>query len=222
MSRLDAVAQRVQAAFAGAPRSERLHVAGRLRTCPVAQIAGATPDTGTVLDFGCGHGAISLYLALDGPNRRITGVDVDSQKLVHAQGAARAVDATVEFRAVDVGYRPSGQWDAITIIDVLYLLGEEVAMEVLDAAADALAPGGVLVVKELDVRPWWKYWPAVAQELLAVKLLRITAGGRVKLLPPERIGARLERMGLTVEQRPCHRGRLHPHHMIIGRKPTQE
>jgi 2-polyprenyl-3-methyl-5-hydroxy-6-metoxy-1,4-benzoquinol methylase len=218
VSAIDPIGRRVQAAYAGAPRAERLHVTGRLRSCPVAAVAEATPSTGRILDFGCGHGVVSLYLAMTAPARQITGVDVDGEKVNDARAAAKAADVAVDFEEVEPDYRPTGAWDAIVIVDVLYLLGESAAFEVIDAAADALVDGGVLVLKEIDVRPRWKYWLASGQELLATKVLRITEGSRVDFVAPGAIDARLRGRGLTVEHRPCHRGRLHPHHLIIARK----
>ena len=146
MSSIDAVGRRVQAAYAGRARAERLHVAGRLRSCPIDAVADATPRAGAVLDFGCGHGVVSLYLAMTTPDRQVTGVDVDADKIDDAQAAAKAADVEVTFETVPPDYRPTGQWNAIVIVDVLYLLGRQAALEVIDAAAGALLPGGVLVV----------------------------------------------------------------------------
>ena len=115
-------------------------------------------------------------------------------------------------------FRPAGEWDAIAIVDVLYLLGEDAALEVVDAAAGALSSGGVLLIKEIDVRPRWKYWLASGQELAATKVLRITEGGSVHFLPPTQIADCLVAAGLQVEHRSLHRGRLHPHHLIVARK----
>jgi 2-polyprenyl-3-methyl-5-hydroxy-6-metoxy-1,4-benzoquinol methylase len=218
VSKADPVGERVQAAYADAPRRERLHVAGRLRSCPMAAIAAATPVTGRVLDFGCGHGVAARYLAITSSGREITGVDVDGDKLRDGRAAADRAGLPVRFEQVPEAYRPVGEWDAITIVDVLYLLGEDAALEVVDAAAAALVPGGVLVIKEIDVRPRWKYWFAVAQEQAATKLLRITEGSRVHFLAPKQITERLVKAGLHVEEKPLHRGRLHPHHLIVGRK----
>jgi 2-polyprenyl-3-methyl-5-hydroxy-6-metoxy-1,4-benzoquinol methylase len=218
MSRIDAVGKRVQAAFARAPRSQRLHVAGRLRSCPINVVADATPTSGRVLDFGCGHGAVSLYLAMTSADRRVTGVDVDGEKLQHARVAAQVAHTAVEFDEVKPDYRPAGEWEAITIVDVLYLLGRQGVFDVIDAAVAALVPGGVLVIKEIDVRPRWKFWFAATQELLATKVLRITAGSNMHFVPPNEIGDRLEAAGLSVEQRPVHQGRIHPHHLIVARK----
>jgi 2-polyprenyl-3-methyl-5-hydroxy-6-metoxy-1,4-benzoquinol methylase len=208
----------VQAAFAGASRAERLHVAGRLRSCPIDAVAAATPASGRILDFGCGHGVVALYLAMTSTEREISGVDVDGGKVVDARAAANAAGVSVHFEEVEPEYRPAGKWDAITVVDVLYLLGETAAWEVVDAAAGALAAGGVLVIKEIDVRPRWKFWLAAGQELLATKLLRITEGSRVRFLAPADIEARLVKNGLQVQHRSAHRGRLHPHHLIVARK----
>ena len=218
MSSIDEVGRRVQAAYAGRARSERLHVAGRLRSCPIDVVEAATPRSGAILDFGCGHGVVSLYLALTGPDRHVTGVDVDGEKILDAQAAAKVADVDVVFKAVEPDYLPSGQWDAIVIVDVLYLLGQPRALEVLDAAAGALVPGGLLIVKEVGTRPRWKYWWAAAQEFLATKVFRITEGTHIEIVPPSVFAERLRDHGLQVQQRACDRGRLHPHHLIVATK----
>lgn len=219
MSGVDTIARRVQGAYAGAPRRERLHVAGRLRTCPVAALSAATPARGRILDFGCGHGAVALYLALAEPEREITGVDVDADKLVHARTAAEAARVSVAFDEVAPDYLPTGEWDAVTIVDVVYLLGPAVLDAVIAHAARALVPGGLLLLKEVDVRPRWKFRVAAAQEVLATKVLRITEGSTLHWESSVDLGRRMTAAGLEVEQRPLHRGRLHPHHLVIGRKP---
>ncbi|MEY2454293.1 MAG: hypothetical protein QOD92_3867 [Acidimicrobiaceae bacterium] len=162
---------------------------------------------------------VSLYLASTSSGREITGVDVDGDKLLHARAAADAAGLPVRFDQVEPHDHPIGAWDAIAIVDVLYLLGEDEALDVVDAAAAALAPGGVLLLKEVDVRPRWKFWLAAGQEVLATKVLRITKGSKVRFLSPARLEERLTAAGLLVEHRSLHRGRIHPHHLVIGRKP---
>ena len=220
MSAIDAIGRRVQAAYAERPRSERLHVSGRLRSCPIDAVAAATPTSGNILDFGCGHGVVSLYLVMSSPDRKVTGVDVDDEKILDAQAAAKAAGVDAAFDVVEPGSRPTGEWDGIVIVDVLYLLGRRAALDVLDAAVDALVAGGVLVVKEVDTRPRWKYWFAAAQEFVATKILRITEGAQVEFVPPAVLAGHLRSRGLTVERRPCDHGRLHPHHLIVATKAS--
>jgi 2-polyprenyl-3-methyl-5-hydroxy-6-metoxy-1,4-benzoquinol methylase len=206
-------------AFDAAPRGARLHVRGRWRSCPFVEVEQLVPTRGRVLDLGCGHGVFSLYLGLTSPDRAVTGVDVDIDKVrVGRDAVGRAGVVNVELRAVEPGWRVTGEWDAITVVDVLYLLGPDEARAQLEAAARALAPGGVVVVKEIDTAPRWKYELARVQELVATKVVRITEGDRVTFVPPAEIAEVLTREGLRVEHRPVHRRRLHPHHVVVGRR----
>jgi cyclopropane fatty-acyl-phospholipid synthase-like methyltransferase len=215
----DAAAATALAAFDAAPRGVRLHVRGRWRSCPFVEVARAVPDRGRILDLGCGHGVFALYLALCTSHREVTGVDVDGDKVREGTAAATRAGATnVVLRSVEPGWRVDGRWDAITVVDVLYLLGRDEARAQLGAAAAALAPSGSLLVKEIATRPRWKYELARAQELVATKVARITEGTGVAFLAPDDIAEVMVDAGLTVEQRPLHRGRLRPHHLLIGRR----
>jgi 2-polyprenyl-3-methyl-5-hydroxy-6-metoxy-1,4-benzoquinol methylase len=177
---------RVLSLFDHAPKRDRLHVRGRFRTCPVAVIDGAVPRAGRVLEVGCGHGLVSAYLALSSTEREVTGVDIDARKIAvasHAQSHADHATVHLSFEHADAGVLPDGEWDAIVIVDVLYLLDRPAEQALLTACVARLAAGGVLVVKETDVVPRWKHWFAKAQELVATKMLRITAGSSLSFTP---------------------------------------
>lgn len=210
-------------AYAGQPMSVRLHVAVRARTCPFDALQARVPAVGRVLDVGCGHGLLSLSLAMGSAQRQVRGVDIDRDKLPCAEAAAeRANVKNVAFKGVDPDWVPDGEWDAIVITDVLYLMGSDAARTLLGRLAAALAPGGVLLVKEIDVKPRWKYQLARVQELIATKVARITEGSEVDFLPPDAIGSVLAGAGLAVEHVPLHQGRLHPHHLVVGRQAADD
>jgi 2-polyprenyl-3-methyl-5-hydroxy-6-metoxy-1,4-benzoquinol methylase len=222
----DSAGRAARAAYRGASPAVRTHVGVRWRTCPFAPIAAALADAPRVLDIGCGHGLFPMYLASSHARPQITGVDIDRDKLVAARAAARSagLEDRVRFEDVDAGWLPTDQpptrptdgWDGIAIVDVLYLLGQARVQQLLEAAVTVLAPGGRLVVKELDTVPTWKHRISVAQELVATRVLRITEGDHVEQVPSALLTTELEALGLTVHTVRLDRGRVHPDYLMVG------
>jgi cyclopropane fatty-acyl-phospholipid synthase-like methyltransferase len=227
---IDRIGRTVRRAYKSSPLGVRLHLAGRLLTCPFHAVAAAVPAVGNILDAGCGHGLFTLYLAEQENRRRLIGVDIDERKLPEARAAAENLGfvGQVAFAAVpsnwnpsfaDPIHRPPNGWDAIVCVDVLYLLGRERARAWLHGAASALAPGGRLVVKELDTTPTWKFKVSRFQEVLATRVLRITRGEELELVPRTDVEDALRATGLFVEEERLDRGRLHPHYLVVGTRP---
>ena len=214
----DSLSRRVLSLYRAAPLTVRAHVRVRWATCPFRAVAAEVPRSGPVLEVGCGHGLLSLYLELESPDRRVTGIDVDQDKLDAATAAAARAGLDVTFRPVRGAELPDGPWAGIAIVDVLYLLPAADQSGLLRSCAERLAPGGALVVKEMSPVPRWKArWNAV-QETAAVKILGITEGEELTFLPPAELAAAMVDGGLTVRDRPVHRGYPHPHHLLVGRK----
>lgn len=216
-------ARRAIALYGDAPRGDRFHVRMRWWTCPFAAVEAQVPAAGRVLEVGCGHGLLSLYLALVGPGRSVTGVDIDIHKIALAADAAAHLhpgEADVAFAVVAPdGFAP-GTYDAIVIADVLYLLAADARQALLARCVEHLAPGGVLLVKETDRRPRWKGTITVAQEWLATRVLRITEGDEVTFAAPSVFVDQLRAAGLAVSLERIDRGYLHPHVLIVGHAPA--
>lgn len=215
------LATQVLALFDHAPKRDRLHVRGRFRTCPVALVDDEVPRRGSVLEVGCGHGLISAYLALSSRDREVNGVDIDARKIAVASHAQSHVDpeaAHLEFHHVAAGELPEGPWDAIVIVDVLYLLDKAAEFALLDDCVERLAAGGMLVLKETDVVPRWKHWVASAQEVVATKILRITKGSSLSFTPIAAIAEHLRDLGLDVTTRRVDKGYLYPHALVVARR----
>ena len=208
-------------AFAGAPPGDRLHVRLRWLTCPFGVVEREVPVAGRVLEIGCGHGLLSLYLAACSAGREVHGVDVDEHKIALARAAADRFAAggggSVSFDVVRPGVLPDGPFDAVVVADVLYLLSPVDRAALLTAAAQRLAPGGRIVVKEADRVPRWKGALTVGQELLSTRVLRITQGDEVAFAPPDELARPLRDAGLEVAIRRADRGYVHPHVLLVAR-----
>lgn len=216
----DGLGRRLLSLYRSAPRLERVHTRVRWATCPFRAVAAQLPVAGSILEVGCGHGLLSNYLALASPDRRITGLDVDKEKLAVAQAAAASGGLDCAFEPVEGAALPEGPFDGIAIVDVLYLLDAEGQRSLLRSCAARLAPGGVLAVKEMAPFPRWKaVWNAV-QETASVKFLGITSGEELTFLPPADMASAMVEGGLAVRDRPLHRGYPHPHHLLVGTKPA--
>jgi cyclopropane fatty-acyl-phospholipid synthase-like methyltransferase len=228
----DEAGRRARAAYAGESVGVRVHVLGRWRSCPFAPIADALAGAALVLDVGCGHGLLDLYLTARDPGQRVVGVDIDADKLAAGRAAVHraGLDDRIEMVDVPAGWtpaveppaRPPAGWPAIVIVDVLYLLGRDATTRILADAAAALAPGGRIVVKELDTEPAWKRRVSTAQEVVATRVLRITKGSELDLVGSARLARTLGELGLDVETVRLDRGRLHPHYLVIARRPEAD
>ena len=217
------LAAQTLARYAGESRGTRLHTRIRWRSCPFEAVADEVPEAGRVLEIGCGHGLFSSYLALQSPERLVHGVDLDAAKIKRARIAAEratARGASLSFDVAPSGAVPAGPWSAITIVDVLYLLDPTDQRRLIAECAAQLAPGGVLVLKEMSFEPRWKLRWNTFQETLAVRVLGITEGRAMSFLGVQELAAAVRDAGLELsESRPVHRGRPHPHHLVIGRAP---
>jgi len=216
-----ATLQRARRLYDQAPWGDRLHLAIRMAICPFERLAPFIPAEGWVLDLGCGHGLLANAIALDGPARRVVGVDPAARKLRTAR-ATGAATGRVCFVQGDAVHNPVvGPCQAILIVDVDYLLTPRQQEEVLRACYDRLTPGGVLILKTMDVRPRWKLTLNRVEEWLAVRVLRITLGREraFTFRPLEEWVALFEEIGFRTQALRLDRGYVHPHAAVIGVRP---
>lgn len=173
--------------------------------------------------MGTGHGLFALYLASVATRREVHGVDIDEGKLAAARAAAAADPAldNVTF-GTDTDVGDAGVcYDAIVIVDVLYLLEPRHQARLLADLAARLSPGGRLVVKESAEEPRWKLRWAKTQELVVTRLFRITQSTDTGLsfTSPARLAGWMVDAGLDVAQRAIDRGYPYPHHLLVGTAP---
>jgi 2-polyprenyl-3-methyl-5-hydroxy-6-metoxy-1,4-benzoquinol methylase len=211
-------------AYRQLPVGTRLHAAVRWWSAPFPEVVAALPSAGRILEIGCGYGLFCTYAALDGPARSVLGVDIDEARIDDARRVANSLgDVGLTFEVAKSGAVAPGPWDAIVIIDMLYLLPAALQRGLLVEAAAQLAPGGTLLVKEMSTTPKWKARWNTVQETLAVSILGITerAAGAMPsfdFVAPEVMAGWLREIGLSTSQRRLDRHRVHPHHLLIARR----
>ena len=108
----------------------------------VSRITAEAPAT--VVDLGCGEGALTASLAERWPGARVIGVDSSAAML--AASAAHAVPGRIEFTAADVrDWEPPGPVDVVVSNAVLHWVPRH--EELIARWAGQLAPGGELAVQ---------------------------------------------------------------------------
>ena len=213
--------RRALEAFAPLPLPERLFVRGRMFSAPLVEVASRVSGA-SVLDVGCGHGAMVALLAAERPERRVLGIDPDPRKIAWATASVGRLPnvelriATVEALAPEL----DASFDAAVISDVLYLLPIERWGAFLEATGRLLRPGGTLLLKEAEGDRSWRHLKCVAQEVLMVRVLRRTLGsGGLVLRPRAFTEALLEGAGFEeVRITSLARGYTTPHVLFEARR----
>ena len=201
---------------------DRLHMIVRWRVCPLPAIAALVPPQGVVVDLGCGHGLFAQLLARDSAAREVIGVDLDAHKIALAeQLTANATLSNLRVITGDIATTDIPPAQAVTILDVFYLVPYQVQEHLLAVCADKLAPGGLIVLKDMAERPRWKVWLNWLEETLAVRVLRITASAesnRFYFRSRAEWQTLLRNLGFAVQTVPLDRGYYHPHIAFVARK----
>lgn len=104
----------------------------------------------TITDIGCGYGQLCFMLGLLSPDRKILGVDYDSDKIELAQKSFLSKKCNVRFEAADMRLFEIPQSDAILFNDSLHYVDATAQQQILRKAALSLNVGGTIIVRDGD------------------------------------------------------------------------
>ncbi len=200
--------------YRGSGAATRFYLRIKLRICPFLAMETYFPTAGRIIDLGCGNGAFSNLLKLGSPPREILGLDLDPKKIRAATRVHQDVPG-LEFRVsniTDMDYPPA---DVFSIIDVLYLIPPEKQEKMLRKCFGSLSRGGVLIIKDMDTEPGWKYLWNLFQETLAVKIIGFTLGSKFHFRPRAEYLALLEKTGFRVKAVSLDKGYWYPHILYV-------
>jgi SAM-dependent methyltransferase len=189
----------------------------------VADLNGeAAGALGEVVDVGTGRGQLPLLLLELGRATKVTGLDWDAAKIAAASRAADrrdpdldALDATFSVSDAREAELPAA--DTVLLVDVLHYFSPDEQDAILDRAAEAVRPGGRLVVREADPSRGWRSTMTRLEEGFFT-LVRFNRGERVSFRPIDEIVARLGLHGLRCEVIPAWAGTPFSNVLVVARR----
>ena len=179
------------------------------------EIGQYLPPAGDVLDLGCGFGLFSLYYAQTLPRVSFQGIDLDARRVGIAREAGRRLGLTnVEYVVGDVrDFRARQEYAGAYMLDIVHHVEPEAVRPLLGELHAALAPGGCLLMKDVDTRPAYKRWFTHALDLL------VSPGSPPHYWAAETLQAALEDAGFRVFRHSMVDFLPYPHVLYVCRKP---
>ncbi len=188
----------------------------KVRLDPVyARVVPLLARCGKVVDLGGGMGLLGALVRPRAPGCSFRVVEWDAEK---AEMARRLLSGWAQVEQSDARLVDLGSPDAIALLDVLHYLPVEEQTKWLDRCVDALAPGGTLLVRELDLERA-RFRMSERIERLAVRR-GWNVGAGVHSWPIAQLKAHLEARGLEVQVEPAGRGMFSANALVLGKKPA--
>lgn len=206
-----------QARLKALPRFFRHYAAWKLKLDPVyARVLAELPEDVELVDLGSGMGLLPLLLTLRSPKARVRAVEWDARKVDVARKLVSGLP--VEVEQGDARTFALGRPKALTLIDVMHYSPVEEQRAWLERCAEALAPGGVLLIRELEPGQQGRRW-APLLEKLAVGW-GWNRGATVQPWPPAEMVRVLTARGYTAVILPAGSGAFRANSLVVARKPS--
>lgn len=191
----------------------RLYNYIRLLILPLHKIAQKVPETGNILDVGCGYGLLDIYLAKTSRLRNIIGSELNEKRVKFASVAAAKINlSNVSFVSRDlVQSENEHKFDCIIMVDLLHHISLVKQKQLLNSAYFLLKKGGKLIIKDLDNRPAFKfYWNLIHDKLM-------TGFDQLYFRNSQEIAVDIEQQGFTLEHQDISNF-FYAHHIFICEK----
>ena len=116
---------------------------------PHKKIDEIVPSVGTIVDIGCGNGALAHYLSLRSPKRVLKGIDLSKNRITIALNSVKK-KKNIEFIYGDATTSKLPRVDCYLIVDVLHHIPFQGQEKLIKFIAKSLKNNSILVVKEVD------------------------------------------------------------------------
>lgn len=219
MSNMDAAMYRIANSYEH--WLQRRYVKGKLATDPAYAATAALIKNRPMplLDIGCGIGLLGQYLHARGLVTRYLGVDNDPRKIEAGNRALRqsGLDGVLQLRQTD-GTSQQPIRGHVALLDVLHYLPRDGQHALLENAIAHLAPGGLLVIRNVLRERSWRYaYTRVSEFFLSASgWMRV---GAQHYPSADELRGQLEAAGLTVTIRSLHGKTLFDSYLLVAARP---
>ena len=174
---------------------------------------------GRVLDLGCGRGLLFAWLAASHEGAIESKLALHGIELHrgHAETAQRALAGIATIECGDIRHANLPTATVIVIGDVLLYLSADEQQRVLERVVRALAPGGVLLMREANAAGGMRFHITEWAERL-VGAFHGRPFQKLHYRPVEDWAAMLEQLGLSVTAEPMSQGTPFCNVLYVARK----
>jgi len=189
---------------------------GILRQRFLDEIGQYLPDSGEILDVGCGFGLFSLFYAMARPDRLLRGLDLDERRIATARRAASRLGVhNVTYEHGDArDFKGIGEYSAAYMLDIVHHIPPDSVAPLVRALHRCLRSGGRLLIKDVGTEPGYKRWFTRALDRVMAPRTPVT------YWPPERLQAVLESVGFVVYRHQMVDFLPYPHVLYICQRPA--
>ncbi|TCI11433.1 class I SAM-dependent methyltransferase [Dyella soli] len=172
-----------------------------------------------LLDIGCGIGLLGQYLHARGIVTQYLGLDSDPRKIEAGTRALHqaGLQPALQLRQAD-GTTAHGVHGHVVLLDVLHYLPAAGQRAMLENAVAHLAPGGLLIVRNVLRESSWRYYVTRGSEFF----LRISGWMKVGAQhypSADELRAPLEAAGLQVSLRSLHGRTPFDCYLLVAHRP---
>lgn len=121
----------------------------RILILPFWKIDKTLPDTGTIIDIGCGAGGLSNYLSISFPKRCLLGVDISKKRIEIAKktvGERKNIKFKLE-NIMGMNFKETNHYLMVDVLHHIPFLQQEKLMLFL---SKNLQRNSLLIIKEVD------------------------------------------------------------------------